>query len=321
MPSGWRGGRDARPRPRSSAPVRPLGPVFDADPEKGPTVGRAWAVGVQRAQVGRAVLAAQRDPPRSLHSELGVPGEASLATQRRFLIAGAIARGRAGNPARRHHGGAWWEHQATRGARCSGRSRTMTLAVLASQWLQAEALRYYIEETRRRWPHSGGHLSLAAKRAVAECGLHLGGGVRRAAQAGLLSPCANAYRPYAAYSALSRPDQSRRATPLTVEVWALNDGARPGSGPDHHPARSGRARFDGPATAAGYGAGRIQHPPAGSALALAGLPVGSALSWSGGMSSRYCFSNAVDAPFATMLDHPALIGCLSTHDRLGIDPV
>ena len=123
-----------------SARSSPLGPVFDADPEKAP-LGRAWALGVQRALDGAQYWRLNAIRP-VLHSELGAPARASLEPQRRFLSPRYW--GRPGSPARRHHGGAWWDHQDTVGPRF-GPIADEALAVLASQWLQAEALRYYIE--------------------------------------------------------------------------------------------------------------------------------------------------------------------------------
>jgi beta-mannosidase len=89
-----------------------------------------------------------------LHSELGLPGETRLGDQKRFLARHFRSRA-ASNPARRHHDGAWWEHREIVEA-FFGPVNDDKLAILASQWLQAEGLRYYVEETRRRWPHSAG---------------------------------------------------------------------------------------------------------------------------------------------------------------------
>src|SRR4051794_32391924 len=144
-------------------------------------------MGVQRAPAGATVLAGQRDPPPAplgvrgaggggaweyserqlgpqywrvnairplLHSEFGLPGAASLEMQRRYLSPQFRTRDET-NPAFRHHGGAWWKHGATLD-QVFGPIADEDLAVLASQWLQAEGLRYYVEETRRRWPHSAG---------------------------------------------------------------------------------------------------------------------------------------------------------------------
>ncbi|HEX2911733.1 MAG TPA: glycoside hydrolase family 2 TIM barrel-domain containing protein [Chloroflexia bacterium] len=89
-----------------------------------------------------------------LHSELGLPSETDLSEQKKFLSPKYRERHPA-NRARRHHKSDWWEHQEVVEA-LFGREQDDELAILASQWLQAEGLRYYIEESRRRWPHTTG---------------------------------------------------------------------------------------------------------------------------------------------------------------------
>lgn len=59
------------------------------------------------------------------------------------------------NPARRHHGGDWWDHQAVIEG-LFGPVEDGVQFILASQWLQAEGLRYAVEASRRRWPHTAG---------------------------------------------------------------------------------------------------------------------------------------------------------------------
>ena len=91
----------------------------------------------------------------ALHSETGAPGMSSLSTQRRYLSPLHRSR-RPTNPAWTYsRRGAWWDHQTTV-EQLFGPVEDDVLPVLASQWLQAETLRYYIEETRRRWPRTAG---------------------------------------------------------------------------------------------------------------------------------------------------------------------
>jgi beta-mannosidase len=140
---------------RTFRPSSPLGPVFEADPTRGDLwdVHGPWEYGATYDATAPGPQYARFNAiAPALHSETGAPGEASLETQRRFLSRAQRPRS-AENPARRHHGGAWWEHQSTV-RQLFGEVEDDELAVLAGQWLQAEALRYYVEESRRRW-HRG----------------------------------------------------------------------------------------------------------------------------------------------------------------------
>jgi beta-mannosidase len=125
------------------------------------------------------------------------------------------------NPAQRHHGGAWWDHSATV-EQLFGPIEAEDLAVLASQWLQAETLRYYIEETRRRWPESVGiypwQLNEPWPNVACTSAVEYGGRPKLAYYA-----VRGAYRPLlptAHYRGLPFSQEE----PLQVEVWALNDG-------------------------------------------------------------------------------------------------
>ncbi len=133
---------------RSSSP---LGPEFDADPEKGELwdVHGPWEY--SQRWPGPQYWRFNAINPL-LHSEMGLPGESSLATQQRFLPGSKSVRQ---NPARRHHGGDWWDHQATI-EKVFGPLEDDEQFILASQWLQAEGLRYAVEASRRRWPHTAG---------------------------------------------------------------------------------------------------------------------------------------------------------------------
>jgi beta-mannosidase len=289
---------------RMFRPSSPLGPIFDADPEKGDgwDVHGPWEY--SERQIGAQYWRLNAITP-ILHSELGLPGAASLETERRYLSPHYWGR-TAGNPARRHHGGAWWDHQKTVD-RAFGPIADEALAVLASQWLQAEGLRYYIEETRRRWPHSVGiypwQLDEPWPNVVCTSAVEYGGRPKLAYYA-----VRNAYRPLlptAHYPGL----QVAPGDPLTVEVWALNDGADQAADLTitlHDLAgRDLMAPQPHPVTVPGESSIRLLDlrlplPDTFSVVCLLTLSLA-------GMSSRYCFSNAVDAPFATLLDHPALM--------------
>src|SRR5439155_20469074 len=96
------------------------------------------------------------------------------------------------------------------------------LAVLASQWLQAEALRYYVEETRRRWPDSAGiypwQLNEPWPNITCTSAVEYGGRPKLAYFA-----VRGAYRPTIAtarHAGLIIPP----GEPLRAAVWLLNDG-------------------------------------------------------------------------------------------------
>jgi beta-mannosidase len=207
---------------RAFRPSSPLGPAFDADPEHdnasmwdvhGPwEYSQRWP-GPQywRFNAVRPIL----------HSETGAPGEASLAMQRRYLSPAHRAPRLPTNPARRHHGGAWWDHSSTV-EQLFGPIEDEELAVLASQWLQAETLRYYIEETRRRWPESVGiypwQLNEPWPNVACTSAVEYGGRPKLAYYA-----VRGAYRPLL-LTAHYRGLPFSQAEPLRAEIWALNDG-------------------------------------------------------------------------------------------------
>lgn len=207
---------------RAFRPSSPLGPVFDADPEHssadmwdvhGPwEYSQRWP-GPQywRFNAIRPIL----------HSETGAPGEASVAMQHRYLSPRYRTPRLPTNPARRHHGGAWWDHTGTV-EQLFGPIEDSELAVLASQWLQAETLRYYIEETRRRWPESVGiypwQLNEPWPNVACTSAVEYGGRPKLAYFA-----VKGAYRPLVA-TARYRGIPFSGTEPLQVEVWALNDG-------------------------------------------------------------------------------------------------
>jgi beta-mannosidase len=207
---------------RAFRPSSPLGPAFDADPEHGNAnmwdVHGPWEYSQRwpgpqywRFNAIRAIL----------HSETGAPGEASVALQHRYLSPRHRTPKLPTNPARRHHGGAWWDHSSTV-EQLFGPIEDEELAVLASQWLQAETLRYYIEETRRRWPASVGiypwQLNEPWPNVVCTSAIEYGGRPKLAYFA-----VQGAYRPLLP-TARYRGIPFSQAEPLQVEVWALNDG-------------------------------------------------------------------------------------------------
>ncbi|MEO8286104.1 MAG: glycoside hydrolase family 2 TIM barrel-domain containing protein [Chloroflexota bacterium] len=204
---------------RTFRPGSPLGPTADADPEQpvqwdvhGPwEYSQRWP-GPQYWRVNAIEPA--------LHSETGAPGMASVDTQR-FYLSPPHRRRDPSNPAWGHHGGAWWDHRSTV-EHLFGVIEDDELAVLASQWLQAETLRYFIEETRRRWPRSAGiypwQLNEPWPNVVCTSAVEYSGRPKLGYFA-----VRNAYRPViptAHYDGLTiEPDD-----PLRAEVWALNEG-------------------------------------------------------------------------------------------------
>jgi beta-mannosidase len=203
---------------RTFRPSSPLGPTFDADPEKGELwdVHGPWEY--SERWPGPQYWRFNAISP-ALHSETGAPGEASLESQRHFLSARYRSR-HPGNPARRHHGGAWWEHHATL-KQLFGDIGDDGLAVLASQWLQAEALRYCVEETRRRWPLSGGifpwQLNEPWPNVVCTSAIEYSGRPKLGYFA-----VRNAYRPTLA-TARYEGLKITPGEPIRAEIWALND--------------------------------------------------------------------------------------------------
>jgi beta-mannosidase len=204
---------------RMFRPSSPLGPVFEADPEQGPQwdVHGAWEYSGRWPGPQYWRLNAVRP---LLHSELGLPGEAALATQQRWLS--PAHRDRADtNPARQHHGGAWWKHADTV-AKVFGPIDDPAQAILASQWLQAEGLRYYIEETRRRWPDTAGifpwQLNEPWPNVTCTSAVEYGGRPKLGYYA-----VRAAYRPLviSAHYTGFRVDPGG---PLKTALWALNDG-------------------------------------------------------------------------------------------------
>jgi beta-mannosidase len=88
------------------------------------------------------------------HSEFGSEGAGNLYTIKRFISECYLWPPTAVNPAWVHHG-SWWMH-ASKLEGLFGAIGDLETFVKASQWMQAEGLRYAIESSRRRqWQCSG----------------------------------------------------------------------------------------------------------------------------------------------------------------------
>jgi beta-mannosidase len=289
---------------RAFRPSSPLGPVFDADPEK----GDGWDVhgpwDYSQRQPGPQYWRINAVAP-VLHSELGAPGMASKETQERTLSPAHRAR-TPSNPAWRHHGGAWWDHQATLDA-LFGPIDDPELAVLASQWLQAETLRYYIEETRRRWPRSVGiypwQLNEPWPNVVCTSAVEYGGRPKLGYFA-----VRHAYGPVvvtAHYDGL----RFAPGAPLQVDVWALNEGAAFAADLSVMLHDLGGADLAAPNA-------RPVTIPAEASTMLGPLAVPLPDGWTGvcvltlalgTVRSRYLFSNLPDLPFRPALAAPQVL--------------
>ena len=127
-------------------PTSPSGPVFGASPEH---KGRMHDVHGNWTYLGDPEhyrFFNEIDP--LLHSEFGVEGAANLDTLKRALSDKYLWPPDRTNPAWVHHG-SWWINRE-RVEALFGRINSIEDFVKASQWLQAEGLRYAVEATRRR---------------------------------------------------------------------------------------------------------------------------------------------------------------------------
>ncbi|HNT35342.1 MAG TPA: glycoside hydrolase family 2 TIM barrel-domain containing protein, partial [bacterium] len=88
------------------------------------------------------------------HSEFGTEGSTNLWTLRRFVSEKFLFPPDPSNPVWVHHG-AWWLHRPKL-EQMFGSLETIEEFVKASQWMQAEGLRYIIESHRRRKWHCSG---------------------------------------------------------------------------------------------------------------------------------------------------------------------
>ena len=148
--------------------------VKELDPDRGwvPTSpsGPEWSTSVEKAGTGRMhdvhgpwkyaglekhyELYNAIDP--LLHSEFGVEGAANLATIHEFFSPEYQWPPDKTNPAWIHHASWWMQRDMVESV--FGTLEKLEPYVLASQWLQAEGLRYAVESHRRRTGHCSGVL-------------------------------------------------------------------------------------------------------------------------------------------------------------------
>lgn len=287
---------------RQFRPSSPLGPQFEADPEKGELwdVHGPWEY--SQRWPGPQYWRFNAINPL-LHSEMGLPGDASLVTQKRYLTGEHALRR---HPARRHHGGDWWDPQATIES-VFGPIVDEELYIGASQWLQAEGLRYAVEASRRRWPHTAGLFlwQLNEPWPLAVC----------------TSAVEYSRQPKPAYYAVKQAYRPRLATaryaglklakgePLQVELWFLNDLA----------AYSGELRVelhDLAGRSLAEPGTHLVEAPANASRKLTALDISLPTEFEGTMvlnltwpegSNRYIFSTRAEAPLRELLAHPALL--------------
>ncbi len=241
-----------------------------------------------------------------LHSELGLPGETDLAEQKRFLSPKHRQR-HPSSPARRHHKSDWWEHQKIVEA-LFGPVEDEELAVLGSQWLQAEGLRYYIEESRRRWPNTIGiypwQFNEPWPTTVCTSAVHYSGKPKLAYYA-----VGVAYRPVtvtARYNGLT----FKKGEPVCASIWAINEKSALESElqvslhdlkgrelmpkkvlPEKVPANTAARLLELVAPLA----------PEFEGIAVLDVNLGHAI------NNRYLFSNRADYPLQDLLKYPVLL--------------
>lgn len=135
-------------------PTSSTGPVFSADPRYAGT-GKMHDVHGPWQYLGAAEHYQFYNKLDSLyHSEFGAEGAANVRSLRTFISEKYIYPPDATNPAWIHHG-SWWMHREKL-EMMFGRINDIETFVRASQWMQAEGLRYAIESNRRRkWQCSG----------------------------------------------------------------------------------------------------------------------------------------------------------------------
>ncbi|HET9614483.1 MAG TPA: glycoside hydrolase family 2 TIM barrel-domain containing protein, partial [Candidatus Limnocylindrales bacterium] len=92
-----------------------------------------------------------------LNSEFGVEGMTNRRTHERLIAPEHRWPADRSNPIDRHLGD-WWINEPLVQASFGGRLTDLGSLRRASQWLQAEGLRYGVEANRRRWPRNTGSL-------------------------------------------------------------------------------------------------------------------------------------------------------------------
>jgi beta-mannosidase len=139
---------------RNWLPTSPSGPVFNADPKLAGTnqlhdVHGPWMyLGPQEQYYFYNSI----DP--LYHSEFGVEGATNLGTLRRFVSPKFEFPPDKTNPVWVHHGDWWLNREKIE--RLFGEIKNLETFIRASQWLQAEGLRYAVESSRRRQWHCSG---------------------------------------------------------------------------------------------------------------------------------------------------------------------
>jgi beta-mannosidase len=135
-------------------PTSSTGPVFSADPKLLNTGQMHDVHGPWQYQGPEAQYQFYNNIDPLYHSEFGAEGAANLYTLRRFISPVYEWPPDATNPAWVHHG-SWWMHREKLEA-MFGPLGDIETFVRASQWMQAEGLRYAIESNRRRKWHCSG---------------------------------------------------------------------------------------------------------------------------------------------------------------------
>ena len=135
-------------------PTSSTGPTFSADPKQKGT-GRMHDVhGPWQYQGAEGQYQFFNNIDALYHSEFGAEGAANLFTLRKFISPQYEWPPDASNPAWIHHG-SWWLHREKLEL-LFGKLNDIEAFIRASQWMQAEGLRYAIESNRRRkWQCSG----------------------------------------------------------------------------------------------------------------------------------------------------------------------
>ncbi len=135
-------------------PTSSSGPHFSADPQMKGTGAMHDVHGPWQYQGPEAQYHLYNNIDALYHSEFGAEGAANLWTLRQYISSQYHWPPDASNPMWVHHG-SWWLHRERLEA-LFGPLNNIETFIQASQWMQAEGLRYAIEANRRRkWQCSG----------------------------------------------------------------------------------------------------------------------------------------------------------------------
>lgn len=133
-------------------PTSPSGPTFSAEPSNKGRMHDVHGDWKYRGDPDQYALFNGIDP--LLHSEFGAEGAANREAFARFMPNDAQWPPDASNPHWTHHG-AWWLNRPTV-EKMFGPLDNLDAFVRASQWIQAEGLRYAVESGRRgKWRTAG----------------------------------------------------------------------------------------------------------------------------------------------------------------------